>query len=251
MESGEINSGKCGFGIQMSGSFRHAGEPLFEGLTFELCAKKWTCLLGPSGIGKSTLLRLLAGLPTGGNFAGEINADDGLGVADRVSFMAQSDLLFPWLNVSQNVMLGQRLRGEPFTTQRANDLIHRVGLSEHIDKRPDQLSGGMRQRVALARTLMEDTPVVLLDEPFSALDARTRSEMQGLAFDVLKGKTVLFVTHDPAEAVRLSHHLYLMSECGLKEYTLELGEPIQAVDDTAVLAAQAELLISLRSGEDS
>jgi putative hydroxymethylpyrimidine transport system ATP-binding protein len=243
-----IEPGIRGLGVRMSGSFHHAGRLLFEGLTMELAAEKWTCLLGPSGVGKSTVLRLLAGLSTGGEFSGKIVAEDGRGVAHRISYMAQSDLLFPWLNVRQNVMLGQRLRGEHSTERCAGEMIQQVGLGGHINKRPAQLSGGMRQRVALARTLMEDTPLVLLDEPFSALDARTRSEMQELAFGVLKGKTVLFVTHDPAEAVRLSHHLYLMSAQGLTEHTLELSEPIREVDDTRVLTAQAELLVSLKSG---
>jgi putative hydroxymethylpyrimidine transport system ATP-binding protein len=240
-----------GLGVRMSGSFHHDGSLLFEGLAMELAAEKWTCLLGPSGVGKSTVLRLLAGLSTGGEFTGEIVADDGLGVAHRISYMAQSDLLFPWLNVRQNVMLGQRLRGDGSTARSADELIQQVGLGAHISKRPAQLSGGMRQRVALARTLMEDTPLVLLDEPFSALDARTRSEMQDLAFRVLEGKTVLFVTHDPAQAVRLSHHLYLMSESGLTEHTLELAAPIRKVSDTMVLSAQSELLVSLKRGFES
>ncbi|WP_423906182.1 ABC transporter ATP-binding protein [Candidatus Spongiihabitans sp.] len=235
-----------GIGVRLFGSVTYDGRCLFEGLFLELVAGQWNCLLGRSGVGKSTLLRLLAGLSTGGEFTGEIVAEDGYPVNDRISYMAQSDLLFPWLNVKHNVMLGQRLRGDHANVERACELIQRVGLSEHIDKRPHQLSGGMRQRVALARTLMEDTPVVLLDEPFSALDARTRSDMQELAFEVLKGKTVLLVTHDPAEAVRLSHHLYLMSEQGVTAQSFKAAEPIRAVDDTAMLKAQADLLMTLR-----
>lgn len=239
----------AGIGVRLFGSVTYGGRCLFEGLSFELVAGRWNCLLGRSGVGKSTLLRLLAGLSTGGEFIGEIVAEDGRPVGGRIAYMAQSDLLFPWLNVRHNVMLGQRLRGGPANGERAIELIERVGLGEHIDKQPHQLSSGMRQRAALARTLMEDSPVVLLDEPFSALDARTRSDMQELAFEVLQGKTVLLVTHDPAEAVRLSHHLFLMSEQGVSAQSLgavESTEPIRAVDDTAMLKTQAELLKTLR-----
>ena len=236
-----------GVGIRLSGAVHHDDQCLFEGLTLQLFAKQWTCLLGPSGVGKSTLLRLLAGLPFSGVFTGDIVPSDGKAIKNRISYMAQSDLLFPWLNVRQNVMLGSRLRGDACNLKLVNQLIQQVGLSEHVGKRPHQLSGGMRQRVALARTLMEDTPVVLLDEPFSALDARTRSDMQELAFEVLSEKTVLLVTHDPGEAVRLSDHLYLMTSQGLLEKTVHPARPIRAVDDADVLKAQADLLIALKN----
>jgi putative hydroxymethylpyrimidine transport system ATP-binding protein len=234
-------------GVRIAGSFYHEDKCLFDNLLLEVTAAKWTCLLGPSGIGKSTLLRLLAGLASGGEFTGEITADDGAAVHDRISYMAQADLLFPWLDVRENVMLGQRLRGDADNTSRAEELIQQVGLGDHVNKRPYQLSGGMRQRTALARTLMEDTPIVLLDEPFSALDARTRSEMQDLAFEVLKAKTVLLVTHDPAESVRLSHALYVMSDAGITPYALPDTAPARAVDDPTTLKAQADLLVALKS----
>lgn len=238
-----------GIGVRLSGSVTYEGRYLFEGLSLELIAGRWSCLLGRSGVGKSTLLRLLAGLSIGGQFSGKIVAEDGHPVNNRIAYMAQSDLLFPWLNVRHNVMLGQKLRGQHANVEHAVELIQRVGLGEHIDKRAHQLSGGMRQRVALARTLMEDTPIVLLDEPFSELDARTRSDMQELAFEVLQGKTVLLVTHDPAEAVRLSHHLYLMSEQGVTAQPCQAAQPIRAVDDAALLKAQADLLLTLRRAD--
>jgi putative hydroxymethylpyrimidine transport system ATP-binding protein len=235
------------FGFTLRGAFFLNDAPLFEKLLLEVGCAQWTCLLGPSGIGKSTLLRLCAGLPTHGRFAGSITTSDGEPIAGRISYMAQSDLLFPWLDVRQNVLLGQRLRREPASVNRADDLIHQVGLRQHAHKRPHQLSGGMRQRVALARTLMEDKPVVLLDEPFSALDFRTRSEMQDLAFNSLSGKTVLLVTHDPAEAIRLSHQLYVMSEQGMLSYDTPETIPVRALDHPTTLEAQARLLSVLRS----
>ncbi len=238
-----------GVSVRLSGAVYYGGHCIFENLVFDLLASRWTCLLGPSGVGKSTLLQLLAGLAPAARFVGQIEAGDGRGLSGRISYMAQSDLLFPWLDIRQNVMLGQRLRAQKLDGERACELIEQVGLHSHTNKRPHQLSGGMRQRVALARTLMEDTPVVLLDEPFSALDARTRAEMQELAFEVLDGKTVLLVTHDPAEAVRLSHHLYLMSSSGIEDRTESGSVPIRAVDDSATLKAQAQLLLALRNSE--
>ena len=232
--------------VQFTGAVYYGNHPLFEGVSLELPAGKWTCLLGLSGVGKSTLLKLIAGLPIGGRFVGKITANDGAAVGGRVAYMGQADLLFPWLDVRQNLLLGQRLRGEMPNTQCADALLHKVGLSQHANKYPQQLSAGMRQRTALARTLMEDTPIVLLDEPFSALDARTRADMQEMAFAVLKGKTILLVTHDPAEAARLSHQLYLMSANGLSLSTLKKSEPIRAVDDAATLAVQAKLLLKLK-----
>lgn len=207
---------------------------------------RWTCLLGPSGVGKSTVLRLLAGLDTGGRFSGSISADDGKRVETRVAFMAQTDLLAPWLDVTGNVTLGARLRGERADMERARALIEQVGLDEHSHKRPASLSGGMRQRVALARVLMEDRPVVLLDEPFAALDARTRAEMQELAFETLKGRTVLLVTHDPAEAVRLGHAIFILSEQGLEEIEAPDLPPIRAVDAPQTIDMQVRLFRALK-----
>ena len=247
--------------IHLAGSFYYGDRRLFEDLRLTLAAGQWTCLLGPSGVGKSTLLKLFAGLlaeenhsegntdrdPTeNAHFNGTIRSSDGGPLRERIAYMAQTDLLFPWLNLRQNVALGQRLRGRTPDWSRAEALMQSVGLAQHASKRPHQLSGGMRQRAALARTLMEDTPIVLLDEPFSALDARTRADMQELTFTALAGKTILLITHDPAEAARLSHHLYLMSAQGLHRHAIANGPPIRAVNDPSTLTAQAELLLALK-----
>ncbi|MEM6678643.1 MAG: ABC transporter ATP-binding protein [Pseudomonadota bacterium] len=221
-----------------------------EGIDLALAPGEWSCLLGPSGIGKSTLLRLIAGLPAGGRLEGRIAASDGRPLEGRLAYMAQSDLLVPWLDVLGNVTLGARLRGEPVDRERAEAMVARVGLSGRAGARPPALSGGQRQRVALARTLMEDRPVALLDEPFSALDARTRAEMQELAFEALAGRTVLIVTHEPAEAVRLGAAVWLMTEAGLESAGLppglSSGRPIRDPADPDVLAAGAALLTRLR-----
>jgi putative hydroxymethylpyrimidine transport system ATP-binding protein len=222
------------------------GGCVFRDLAIDLPAGRWTCLLGPSGIGKTTLLRLIAGLlptepPT------RIEADDGLGLAGRVAYLAQQDMLLPWLSVLDNVLLGRRLRREPVTgpgLERARRILAEVGLGANLADRPATLSGGMRQRAALARTLMEDRPLVLMDEPFSALDAITRLRLQELAATLLAGRTVLLVTHDPLEALRLGHQVLVMSgtPVAMTPALMPGGVPPRAVDSPELLGLQAELL---------
>ena len=162
-----VTQSQASGGIRICGSFSHGEQLLFDELDLSLEGGQWTCLLGPSGVGKSTILRLIAGLDTGGVFDGSISSDNGAPLLGRFAYMAQSDLLLPWLDVRGNVMLGASLRGQDRALDRADQLIERVELSRHAGKRPHELSGGMRQRAALARTLMEDRPLLLLDEPFS------------------------------------------------------------------------------------
>ena len=219
--------------LHLAGRATIGGRAIFGPLGLTAPAGEWTCLLGPSGVGKSTVLRLLAGLGDGILFAGEATADDGAPLSGRVALMAQTDLLMPWLDVTANVTLGARLRGER---------AHRVGLSDHAAKRPDALSGGQRQRVALARTLMEDRPVVLLDEPFSALDARSRALMQDLSAELLAGRTVLHVTHDTAEAARLGQHVLLMRGGGITSVSPPSGPIPRRYDAPPTLDFQGRLL---------
>lgn len=232
--------------ITLQGSHKIDAATLFGPVTLQLPAGRWTCLLGPSGVGKSTILRLILGLPTGGQFDGTIRADDGLPLQDRISYMAQSDLLLPWLTVLENVVLGARLRQTPPDMDRAQTLLRRVGLHRHQMKKPETLSGGMRQRAALARTLMEDRPVVLLDEPFSALDAGSRADMQDLTAEVLAGRTVMLVTHDPAEATRLAHQIVVLSPQDAAVWQVPASAPVRAVDDAAGFKCQTALLAHLR-----
>lgn len=234
-------------GLDVSGRYVVGGRCLFKQLTLTLRPGKWLCLLGPSGVGKTTILRLVLGLPIDGVFHGDITASDGGEIATRTAYMAQSDLLLPWLTVQENVGLGARLRGETPENDRVQHMLQRVGLAQHSNKLPRALSGGMRQRTALARTLMEDRPIVLLDEPFSALDAGTRADMQELASEVLCGKTVLLVTHDPAEAARMAHDIIVMSPHGAHSWAVPTTDAIRKIDDPAVLACQSALLTHLRA----
>jgi putative hydroxymethylpyrimidine transport system ATP-binding protein len=224
---------------------RLGGRPVLAACDLRFGAGEVTALLGPSGVGKSTLLRLLAGLlplPAGARLAPE----DGQPLARRIAWMGQQDLLLPWLDLRGNVMLGARLRGEAADPARAASLISAVGLAGRETARPAELSGGMRQRAALARTLMEDRPFVLMDEPFSAVDAPTRHRLQGLAAGLLAGRTVLLVTHDPLEALRLAHRILVLRPgpegAVAEELPLPASAPLRAVNDPEVLAAQAALL---------
>lgn len=232
--------------LSLSGRAEIGGVPIFSDLDLTARAGEWTVILGASGVGKSTVLRLFAGLGEGIDLTGELRASTGT-LAGQVALMAQDDLLMPWLSVLDNVLIGARLRGDKPDRTLALERLQQVGLGERADARINALSGGQRQRVALARTLMEDRPIVLLDEPFSALDALTRAQMQELSAEVLQGRTVLLVTHDPAEAVRLGQSIFVMTAKGLDTVAVPAGDIPRPFDAPDILAAQARLLHHLRS----
>jgi putative hydroxymethylpyrimidine transport system ATP-binding protein len=226
-------------------TLRYEGQPLFEGLDLTVKAGRFTALLGASGVGKTSLLRIAAGLAVPD--AGGVQAGDGHRLAGRVAWMGQQDLLYPWARALENVTIGSKLRGERADKPRALALLAAVGLAGRERALPKELSGGMRQRVALARTLYENRPIVLMDEPFSALDAITRAAMQELAAKLLAGRTCLLITHDPLEACRLSHSLYVMAgrPARLGPEIAVPGNPPREPDDEALLHKQGELLRAL------
>ncbi len=233
-------------------SLRYGDEWVFENLNLTLEASKWTCLLGRSGAGKSSLLRLIAGLlDDDADAISQINlsTSDGQPVTGRIAWMAQQDLLLPWLKVLDNIILGARLRGTGQVTAQltaqAMKLLQRVGLEGFEARYPESLSGGQRQRVALARTLLEDKPLVLMDEPFSSLDAITRYKLQELAAELLHDRTILLITHDPAEAVRMGHQVMVFGRNELGVPLVPPGEPLRALDDPTLLPLQAGLLEEL------
>lgn len=187
--------------------FSYGRGQVLAPFSIDVAVGEIVAILGPSGSGKSTLLKLLAGLlPSASQPPGQLPS-----LAGQIAWMAQQDLLLPWLSIRENVLLGARLRGEAADRTRAEALLERLGLGAWQDSRPAALSGGMRQRAALARTLMEDHPLILMDEPFSALDPVTREDMQDLASTMLADRAVLLVTHDPAEACHMADRIYVLS----------------------------------------
>lgn len=174
---------------------------------------EFVSILGPSGCGKSTLLHMVAGLeePTDGQILVD-GSPDRLGAS---SLMPQRDLLMPWKKVADNVALAPIARGIPRKEARraAAAVLNRFGLEGFIDAYPSQLSGGMRQRAALARTFLAGSEILLLDEPFSSLDSLTRIQMQTWLLHIwhTSSSSVLFVTHDVEEAIRLSDRVYVLS----------------------------------------
>jgi putative hydroxymethylpyrimidine transport system ATP-binding protein len=196
-------------------AFKHS--IIFKNLHLTLPSGKWTSLLGPSGVGKTTLLRLIAILSSPDTDSHAlVTADNNIPLSDQIAYMAQTDLLLPWLTVLDNVLLSARLRGSSSSEQKnlrekARDLLAKTGLQKAENYFPRNLSGGMRQRTALIRTLIENKMVILMDEPFSALDAITRYHLQDLAVELLQNRTVFFITHDPLEALRVSDEIIVMS----------------------------------------
>ena len=183
-------------------------------VSLQVAEGRFVSLIGPSGCGKSTLFNVVAGLlaPTDGRVL--IDGEDITGCIGRVGYMLQKDLLLPWRSVLDNVILGMEIRGVPMAESRARALpyLRRYGLGGFEHRFPNELSGGMRQRAALLRTLLMDTDIVLLDEPFGALDAQTRSRMQEWLLQIWGdfGKTVVFITHDIDEAIFLSDEIHVM-----------------------------------------
>jgi ABC-type nitrate/sulfonate/bicarbonate transport system ATPase subunit len=184
-------------------------------VTLAIAEGRFVSVIGPSGCGKSTIFNIVAGLlqPSDGHvFIDEVDATSTIG---RVGYMLQKDLLLPWRTVLDNVILGMEIQGLPVkqSRERALPLLRRYGLAGFEYAHPNTLSGGMRQRVALLRTLLFDTDIMLLDEPFGALDAQTKSHMQEWLLQLWGdfGKTVVFVTHDVEEAIYLSDEMYVMA----------------------------------------
>ena len=206
----EVTSGTSTISVaRVSKAYGPAGTHVLalDKLSLEVARGEFVCLVGASGCGKSTLLNLIAGLdnPSAGTIA----------VGGRVGLLFQDAALFPWLTVEANIDLALRLRGVAKTARRDRtaeliELVHLIGFAR---KRPHELSGGMRQRVALARALAQDTDILLMDEPFGALDAITRDLLHEELERVWEttGPTILFVTHNVREAVRLGDRVAVLS----------------------------------------
>jgi len=221
-----------------------AGPIVLDDVSLDIAPGEFVCLLGASGCGKSTLLNLIAGLerPT----AGRISTP-----SSGTAVMFQESALMPWLTAGRNVELALRLRGVPRGERRAEALrlLDTVNLADAADKRPHELSGGMRQRVALARALAQDRDVLLMDEPFAALDAITRDLLHEELESVWRetGRTIVFVTHNVREAVRLGQRVVLLSSRPgriAREWTTTSAH--RRIDSPQVARLAAEITTDLR-----
>jgi NitT/TauT family transport system ATP-binding protein len=186
-----------------------------QGISLAVAPGEFVAIIGPSGCGKSTLLSLISGIfaPTEGSVL--IDGRPVSGPNRKVGYMLQQDYLFEWRTILENAVLGAEIQGVPMAKarERATQLLTRYGLGQFLHHLPRQLSGGMRQRAALARTLCTEPDIVLLDEPFSALDSQTRLALADEITEILRreAKTVILVTHDIGEAVSMAERVIVMS----------------------------------------
>jgi NitT/TauT family transport system ATP-binding protein len=226
--------------------FTRGAPPVLQGVDLTVAPGEFVCLLGASGCGKSTLLNLIAGLtePTTGSI--EVSAQ-------RPALMFQEPALLPWLTAAGNVELALKARGVGRSARRteAQRLLGLVNLSGAEDKRVHELSGGMRQRVALARSLAQDSSVLLMDEPFAALDAITRDVLHEELVRLRESQdlTVLFVTHNVREAVRLGDRVVLLSSRPgrvAKEYPVNIDHP-RRIESPEVAKLSVEITDDLRT----
>jgi ABC-type nitrate/sulfonate/bicarbonate transport system ATPase subunit len=241
--------------VSMSFETRRGRVTALEEVSVEIPDGHFACLVGPSGCGKSTLLRIMGGLlrpgegvvRVGGRPVERPGADRGM--------VFQSYTLFPWLKVRENVEFGPRLQGIPRTTRRqtSDALLREMGLQEFAGAYPKELSGGMQQRVAIARALANEPELVLMDEPFGALDALTRASAQRFLTEVWERhrRTIAFVTHDIEEAVFLGDTIYVMSpRPGRIQEVVQVDIPRpRSLEDERLLQLRRRILSQIFEGE--
>ena len=225
---------------------------VLDGLNFSIDEGQFVALLGPSGCGKSTLFNIISGLLTPDTGEIYLNGERISGNTGDFAYMQQKDLLLPWRTVLRNVLIGPEIHDEPLDTAKAEarQRLVQLGLGGFENSYPMQLSGGMRQRVALVRTLLFRKEILLLDEPFGALDAMTRTVMQCILLDIWAEdrQTVLLITHDIEEALLLADKIYLLTArpATLKaEIPVSLPRP-REITDTALIHLKKELLALLQ-----
>ena len=206
-----------------------AGERIYEALDFTVFDGEFLCILGPSGCGKSTCLRLIGGLLPASGGSVRVDGRAPAEAWDQIAYVFQAPRLVPWRTALGNVMLAMELRfgsgGKHEREMRCRSLLELVGLTKEADKYPHMLSGGERQRVAIARALAVEPKIILMDEPFAALDLNTRRRLRAEMIAIWRqtGKTIVFVTHDIDEAMVLADRVILMS-----------NKPTRVIDTTVI-----------------
>jgi NitT/TauT family transport system ATP-binding protein len=233
--------------IRKSYQSRQGSTLALHNITFQVAAQEFVCIVGPSGCGKTTLLKLIAGLqsPDHGSLAFGGQTAGVPASRPTCAMVFQDQGLFPWLTVLDNAAFGLEMQGVDRQTRqvRAGQWLRNVGLADFLHSYPYQLSGGMRQRVAIARAFLADAPILLMDEPFAALDAQTRLLMQAelLALWQNERKTVIYVTHDIEEALWLGDRVLILS-----------GRPGQILEELVVpLVRPRRLLHQLTAAEQT
>ncbi|WP_063034709.1 ABC transporter ATP-binding protein [Nocardia grenadensis] len=230
---------------------RRPDRQVLGGVSFTAQPGEFVSVIGPSGCGKSTVFTMLAGLETPDSGSIRFGTSDGEPTALHCAYMPQKDLLFPWRTVLDNTVLGLQVHGVPKreARRRARELFPVFGLSGFEDARPSQLSGGMRQRAALLRTVVQERELLLLDEPFGALDSLTRTEMQSWLQEVWQRYRwmVLMITHDIREAVYLSDRVIVLSARPAtvrREVRVDLPRPreLSMITTPEFVALEQELL---------
>lgn len=225
--------------------------PTLEGISLSVAENEFVSIIGPSGCGKSTIFNIVSGLERPDQGVVKKEGRVITGQTGHVSYMLQKDCLFPWRTVLDNAVVGAEVQGRPrkAARERARELLPVFGLEPFADEFPARLSGGMRQRAALLRTVMTDRDVWLLDEPFGALDALTRDHMQDWLLDIWEQfhRSILFITHSIDEAIYLSDRVYVVSSRPAKvtgEWRINLPRPRkrEIVTDERFLRYKEQLL---------
>lgn len=237
--------------------FKKNGEPLCALETADMRVEngKFVSIIGPSGCGKSTLFNIIAGLSRPSEGQVLLDGKNITGESGHVGYMLQKDLLLPWRTILDNVIIGLEIHGvsKKKAREKALPMLQKYGLKGFEYDHPDALSGGMRQRAGLIRTLLDNKEVILLDEPFGALDAQTRLQMQNWLLQIWNDfqKTVLFVTHDIDEAIYLSDEIYVFTRRpGRIKTKMDVGLPRPRGEQTLMedrfLYLKRKLLLMLR-----
>ena len=222
-------------------------EPMMENLSFNINEGEFISIIGPSGCGKSTIFRLINGLEkiqSGQVLVNGMSIDN---IKNYSAFMPQKDLLFPWRTIGENLSIPLELKkiNKNERNEKIKSMLSEIGLAAYKDKYPKDLSGGMKQRVSFARTLLTESELLLLDEPFSALDSLTRMAMQEWILDMWKdlNKTILFITHDVEEAILLSKSIFVVVDRPIT-YLKKVDVPLQYPRSRSCLMKQE--IISLK-----